>query len=439
MQQLLLKTLQTIDDWQNKKYLVAISGGVDSVVLAHLFKTAGLSFELAHCNFKLRGAESDADQAFVESFAQKLNIPVHIKVCDISKDTGNIQILARNKRYEWFDQLSKKRHFDYIVTGHNLNDKMETFFINLMRGTGLNGLLSIRNTGKILRPLLEISRNSILAYARQNDLKWREDSSNASDKYLRNFIRHHIIPQFYKKEPGFDNRFLTTIKHLEQNYEAVQEWFQMHYNNLVEENNDHYRLDLKKFKDLNLKDLFLHYWLSAYGFTDSKEIFKLIHTQTGRRMFSDKYVLYKHGEYLILTRPRNTDDTVYKIPVKTTKIEKPVSLELNIKPLPDDDKKYLSADADEAYIDFDKLNKELTLRKIKPGDYFYPLGMTGKKKINDYLKDKKISVFEKENIYLLCNRNDIVWVVGFQVDNRYKITDKTKKVLHIKQFKTKTI
>ncbi len=429
-----IQRLKKIDNYQTKKYLIAISGGLDSIVLAYLFYRSGLNFELAHCNFKLRKKESDDDQRFVENFAKKYKIPLHTKICDAKKnEEKNTQIAARNLRYEWFDQLKEKYHFDYIVTAHHLNDSIETFFINLQRSTGLKGLLGIQETQKFLRPLLDFTRTEIEKFAKENQLKWREDSSNASDKYLRNKIRHQIIPKFIEINPAFEKNVSKTIKRLTESNEIIQEWFENNYKKLVEIEGNIQKINIDKLLKIKHINQFLYEWLSLYDFSDWKAINELLQAQTGKFVATDKYQLLKHGNYLILhPKLNNNKQKTYLI----NRLENFQYLPFNINyellnKNEIDFERIKKAKPNEIYIDYDKIKFPLILRKWQAGDYFYPFGMKGKKKLSDYFKDEKLSLFEKENIWLLCDNKNIIWVVGKRPDNRFRITENTKKILKI--------
>ena len=436
MLQKLKQNIKQIPDWQAKKYLLAFSGGIDSVVLANALKQLGVRFALAHCNFKLRGAESDADQAFVEKFAKANQIPLYINVCDLSQTEKNIQIAARNARYQWFDSLLEQHQFEYLLTAHHLDDSLETFFINLLRATGLKGLLGIRDHHKILRPLQNITRQEILEFARQHNLIWREDSSNASDKYRRNFIRHHIIPKLVKLQPDFHQSFYKTLEYLKQNQAVIDDWFENVKNEVINGDKGISKLDIKAFDTVKQQDLFLFHWLSSYGFTDMKAIKQLLKTQTGKEIFSRTHRLTKHGDYLLLQKVEKLDNQVRYLPEQIFEISTPIHLKWDIIDRKQIDECVIkSAKSNEIYIDYDLVDFPLSLRKWQAGDYFYPLGMKGKKKVSDYFKDIKLTPSEKEKIWLLCNRNDIVWIVGKRMDERYKITEKTEKILHLQLVK----
>ncbi len=429
--------IQKIPGYQKKRFLLTISGGVDSVVLSDLFKKLELDFELAHCNFKLRGEESDADQAFVTQWAKQLDIPLHINICDLSENlTQNTQIAARDARYNWFFDLQQKYDFDYIVTGHHLDDSLETFFINLMRATGLKGLLGINDNQKILRPLNTFTRKEIVNYAKKESLKWQEDSSNASDKYRRNFIRHHIIPKFLEAQPQFYDNFHKTLQHLQQSQQVVNEWFAEKKEQLVQPKQAVQSLSIPLLNQLSAPDLFLFHWLSPYGFKDWKAVQQLLQAQSGKELFSPSHRLTKHGNELLLEKYNFIEGRQnFTIDVSKKEITRPFHLQISKidrNNLPDNT--YKKATYNEAYIDLEKIAFPLHIRKWEAGDYFYPLGMKGKKKLSDYFKDKKMTPSEKEKIWLICDaKNNIVWIAGKRLDNRYSITEKTKNILHLKQ------
>ncbi len=433
------QSLQSIPGWTAKKYLLAISGGIDSMVLAHLFKKLELDFELAHCNFKLRGQESDADQNFIISFAKENGLKLHLNVCDLSNSKQNTQIAARNARYQWFQQLMQQSPFDYLVTAHHLDDSIETFFINLQRGTGLKGLLGITDQKNVLRPLKQISRQEITEYAKRHQISWREDSSNASDKYRRNYIRHHIIPEFTKTNPAFYQNFNKTFLYLKQSQDVIDLWFNNEHNKIVKKNNQNFLVDLKQLKQSAAPELFLYHWLSPYGFTDFKAVKALINNQSGKTIYSPTHRLIKNRDTLVLSEKSSTfKNNFYKMDynqsVKIANLEfEPRLIDAqNIT-----EKTYFEAEKNEAFIDYDLLQMPLTVRKWQTGDYFYPLGLNGKKKLSDFFINQKISLSEKEKIWLFCNGKDIVWISGFRIDNRYKITDQTKRILHIKMTEKK--
>jgi len=426
--------LQKIKDWQNKKYLLAVSGGIDSMVLAHIFNNLNLDFSLAHCNFKLRGNESDADQQFVENFSTTNKIPLFVKTCDLSSTTENIQVAARNLRYEWFRELLELHAFDYLVTAHHLNDSIETFFINLLRGSGIKGLTGIINSTDIIRPMQDIKREEILKFANKNHLQWREDSSNESDKYQRNYIRHHIIPEFKKLNPDFENAMLKTFNLLLLYQKLTEDWFEIASNYNLNNYNEIQSIDLKYFKKQKHQELFLYHWLSPYGFSDWKAIKQLIDkAQNGKYLISGNYRLSKNKNQIILEEIYTKDNHQYKIHLNQTNIKQPLDLSVKLLKIEDVKNRYKKAAPSEVFLDYNRLGFPLIIRKWKAGDYFYPLGMKGKKKLSDFFIDEKMSLTEKEKIWLICTaENNIAWIVGKRPDNRYKITENTRYVVHIK-------
>ena len=427
----LQQNLQKIPDWQNKKYLLAISGGVDSMVLADALQKLGLHFELAHCNFKLRGSDSNADQEFVEKYAKQHKIPAHIKICDVTREK-NIQIAARKARYQWFNTLVEKHNFDYILTAHHLDDSIETFFINLLRATGLRGLLGIGNHDKIYRPLSEVRRKEIMTYAAQNQVLWRKDISNQSDKYRRNFIRHHIIPRLAELQPGFYKSFSKTFNYLQQSQAVIDEWFENLKRQVVSKDGEVYILDLKVFEPVQQKALFLFHWLSVYGFTDIEGAVQLLKNQSGKEIFSKEFRLTKHGDFLLLQKIETGGREAIKLYEYRKETKFPIGIKWDLIDRNKIDESVIkSAKSDEIFIDYDLIEFPLTLRKWEAGDYFYPIGLSGKKKLSDYFTNLKLSRPEKEKVWLLCNRNQIIWVVGKRMDERYKITKKTEKILHL--------
>ena len=431
MVQKIINNFHKTPGWQTKKYLLAVSGGVDSMVLTDVLKKLELNFELAHCNFKLRGADSNADQVFIEKYAKKQNIPVHIKICDVTR-SKNIQIAARKARYQWFNYLLDKHNFDYILTAHHLDDSIETFFINLLRSTGLKGLTGIGSHQKIYRPMIDVTRTEILKYAAQNQVLWREDRSNSSDKYKRNFIRHRIIPKLVELHPGFYKSFSKTFGFLQQSQSVIEEWFENTKQKIVSTEANVLKLDIHKFEKVNQKELFLFQWLSEYGFSDIEMAKQLLQNQSGKEIFSKEFRLTKHGDFLLLQKIETGNRQVYKLYENTKGIKYPLQLKWEIIDRNEiDDTVFKSASNNEIFIDYDLLKFPLILRKWEAGDYFYPLGMSGKKKISDYFTDIKLSRPDKEKMWLICNRNDIVWVTGKRMDERYKITSRTKKILHL--------
>ncbi|MEZ4840144.1 MAG: tRNA lysidine(34) synthetase TilS [Flavobacteriaceae bacterium] len=423
---------------KDKKLLIAISGGIDSVVLTHLFYELEYSISLAHCNFRLRGKESDGDEAFVEDLAKKLDIPVFIKKFDTlqfaSEEKLSVQLAARKLRYDWFNELLHQKQYDYLLTAHHADDAVETYLINLSRGTGLDGLTGIpKQNGKIIRPLLPFSREQIEKYAKEQNIDWREDSTNEETKYLRNKIRHKIIPILKELNPNFLNGFSKTQDNLQGIRVIADDRIEEVSKDVISESADKsvIQFNIEKLKELSNPKAYLFEMLKKYGFTEWNDVENLLNTQSGKYVYSNSHKLLKDREFLLLSKIIDSiseavffieKDNLFlkteKIALKITEIDKAIS---SLKSLP----------STSILIDKDLLKFPLIVRKWKEGDYFYPFGMKGKKKISKYFKDQKISNFEKENSWLLCSENDIVWVVGQRSDDRFKITDKTKHIVQI--------
>lgn len=423
---------------KDKKLLIAISGGIDSVVLTHLFYELEYSISLAHCNFRLRGKESDGDEAFVEDLAKKFDIPVFIKKFDTlrfaSDEKLSVQLAARKLRYDWFNKLLQQKQYDYLLTAHHADDAVETYLINLSRGTGLDGLTGIpKQNGKIIRPLLPFSREQIEKYAKEQNIDWREDSTNEETKYLRNKIRHKIIPILKELNPNFLNGFSKTQDNLQGIRVIADDRIEEVSKDVISESADKsvIQFNIEKLKELSNPKAYLFEMLKQYGFTEWNDVENLLNTQSGKYVYSNSHKLLKDREFLLLSKIIDSiseavffieKDNLFlkteKIALKITEIDKAIS---SLKSLP----------STSILIDKDLLKFPLIVRKWKEGDYFYPFGMKGKKKISKYFKDQKISNFEKENSWLLCSENDIVWVVGQRSDDRFKITDKTKHIVQI--------
>jgi tRNA(Ile)-lysidine synthase len=404
--------------------LIACSGGLDSMTLVHLLTNTGIDFHLAHCNFGLRGAESDNDEAFVRKSAEKLNRKLFVKKFELNQHEGSIQLAARNLRYDWFKELLNEHKFDYILTAHHADDSLETFLINLSRGTGIEGLTGIPEENRsTLRPLLPFSRAQILAYAKDNNILWREDSSNAETKYVRNKIRHKIVPELKELHPTFLNNFSATQKHLEQTNSWVQSQIIYIKQKLFIKEHNNFKINIKKLEKIYLLDVTLYLLFKAYGFTNIKDLRLLLSAESGKELHSKTHRLVKDREHLLLAENRSESQEVYELAEEG--IHTPLKLVLkDVAAMEDYSKNTI-------YVDKETLNYPLVIRKRENGDYFYPLGMNGKKKLSKYFKDEKIDILSKEKQWLLCSDSQIVWVIGRRADDRFKVTQKTKQLVKI--------
>ncbi|MCF6181377.1 tRNA lysidine(34) synthetase TilS [Lutibacter sp.] len=430
---------------KDKKLLITISGGIDSVVLTHLLHKLKFNIALAHCNFKLRGKDSFKDAAFVKNLSKTLKIPFFTIEFETEKYAEkhkiSIQMAARDLRYHWFQKISEEQHFDYVLTAHHLDDVLETFLINLTRGTGLNGLTGIPEiNGNIVRPLLPFSRNDILIYAAKNKLQWREDKSNSSTKYVRNKIRHKIIPVLKELNPNLLNSFENTLNHLKGSQQISQDYINKIYKKVTEEKDNQLIFNINKIKKLSNPKVYLYELLKQYGFTEFEDITALLTAQSGKQVFSKTHRLLKNRATLILTElAKNNNLDSFKIPENTSKIKEPISLKFETITIPFDTKNYqnkileevLFDDKNTVSLDYDKITFPLIIRKWQKGDYFFPIGLKGKKKISKFFKDEKLSITEKENTWLLCSNNQIIWVIGYRLDDRFKVTNSTNKILKI--------
>ncbi|MBK0368961.1 tRNA lysidine(34) synthetase TilS [Flavobacterium agrisoli] len=415
-----------------KKIILATSGGLDSMVMAHLFAKLDYNFAIAHCNFQLRGIESFEDQKFVEDFAQQLAKPVFVTQFDTlafaSDYKLSVQVAARELRYNWFYELLETEHYDYILTAHHSDDNLETFLINLTRGTGLEGLVGIpESTEKLLRPLLPFSRLEIKEFAEENHIKWREDSSNASTKYIRNKIRHELVPILKEINPKFLEVFQKTQSYLQQAQEMVEDASIMIYQQVAEEIGDEVHVNLDELKRLPNYQSYLYQWFNEYGFTAWNDIYDLVNGQSGKQVLAAHFRLIKDRNTLILCPNQPTDaESFYLIEETQPNVNLPLKLTFG-------DVSHLSSVSNNTiFVDKQKLQFPLTLRKWKEGDVFYPFGMDGKsKKISKFFKDEKLSLPEKENVWLLCSNNQIVWIVGKRADDRFKIENTTTQIFKI--------
>ncbi len=407
------------------KLLVAVSGGIDSMVLCDLLLRSRLNFSVAHCNFQLRGKESDEDEKFVQLYCSENKIPFFSKKFEIIKfkKSGNFstQMAARALRYEWFEELISGKN-EYLLTAHHLNDALETFLINLSRGSGLNGLMGI-NSDKIKRPLLSYSKAEILTYAENRNLKWREDSSNETSDYVRNKIRHKIFPVLEEIHPHFLDNFSKSIQFLNEENQMMQNHLENIKNQLFKKNNDVISISIAQLKKLNPIESYIHHLFMDFGFQKPKEILKLMDSVNGEIRSKSHRMIRNRAEILLAEiNPSELED---EIQLNEDEIlEKPLYLRF----LKSEDQDF---EANEV-LDYEKIKFPLRLRKIKKGDHFFPFGMKGSKKLSKYFKDEKYSKLEKENTWLLVDDEDrIVYVVGKRIDDRFKITKHTHKYLNI--------
>ncbi len=416
---------------KDKNLLIAISGGVDSVVLTHFLSKLGFKISLAHCNFNLRGNESNLDEKFVKELGERLSVPVFTMQFDTKKHARknklSIQIAARNLRYSWFKELLEKHNFHYLLTAHHTDDSLETSLINFIRGSSLEGLMGIPEiNGKIVRPLLAFSKEEIFTYSKENNINWRDDKSNLSSSYIRNRIRHEVVPVLKEINGSLLKSYRKTTKSLQESRQIVEDKVLDISNKILitEKINgtEFIKIDIIKLRRLPNLKAYLYQLLKKYNFKQWDDIYNLLTAQSGKQVFSKTYVLLKDRNFLVLSKRlvASAIEKTYEIFENQRKIYSPVCLNFENAPL------YSKQNNKNIFIDRDKLTFPLKLRGWQKGDLFYPYGMKGKKKLSKFFKDEKMALFQKSNTWLLCNNDDaIVWVVGIRPDSRFVSNEKT--------------
>jgi len=409
---------------------VACSGGLDSVVLAHLCARLGMQISLAHCNFKLRGSESEEDELFIAQLAKQLNITQFITRFDTNEYASvnklSIQMAARELRYQWFKELMDKEELSWILTAHHLDDSLETFLINLSRGTGIEGLSGIPpNSNGIKRPLLPFSRTEIMEYAQEHGIVWQEDSSNEETKYLRNKIRHEIVPVLKELHPTFLENFKKTEEYLSDSAKLLSNYSKELKGKLFIPYHQGYKIAISSLEELSPLQGYLYELFKEYGFHSWNDIGSLLTAMSGKEIRSKTHRLIKDRKHLILQELHQETKAIDEDVLPDELGELPI--ELKIEKVDQIEEKNNTI----LYVDKETLNHRLTVRKWKKGDYFYPLGMDGKKKVAKFFKDEKMDAVAKENQWLLCCGDKIVWIIGRRADDRFKITALTKNILKV--------
>lgn len=411
------------------RIILAVSGGVDSVVMAKLFNGSAYDFAIAHCNFKLRGSDSDKDEEFVNKLAENMGVPFFSQQFDTKKYASShnlsTQVAARELRYQWFSKLMEAEGYQYVATAHHRNDSLETVLYNLTKGTGIHGITGVPiKNDQIIRPLLFTDRESIEAYARENKIKWREDISNQSNDYHRNLIRNEVVPILKKINPGLEKTFEHTLARLQGVEEVLHAAVDAFKSKHVKEVNGDvfYTVEGLEHASIALIDELF----KSYGFTFSQiEDLKKALKSTGKLFYAGGMQLLVDRQFVILSK-RNQNETVSEqlIEQGQTLFEND-ALKLSIA----NELMPISFEKGVEKFDAAKLNYPLKVRKWKEGDYFYPLGMKGKKKLSDFMIDNKIPLNLKERVYVLESDKKIVWVIGYRVDDRFKVTPDTKQVV----------
>ena len=424
---------------ENDKILLAVSGGIDSIVMLDLFVKAGYICAIANCNFNLRGEESDQDLLFVKKLSEEHNIPFFTTSFNTGEYADNnrisIQMAARLLRYEWFEEIRINSNYDKISTAHNKNDIIETFLINLIRGTGIRGLTGIPvRSDHIIRPLLCFTREEIEKYSDETSLQWREDSSNSQTRYARNKIRHLIIPALKELNPSIVNTMTDNTNRLKEVEDIYLHSLEKARKNLVVRESDHSWISVNELKKLTPLYTWTYELVKDFDFSPHivKDIVKNMDAESGRQFFSSTHRLVKDRNKLIIHPLKDTENKRFYIEDPSQDTEEPVRLELNILPPAGMDE--IPADQSVAWFDLDLLEFPLMIRKWEPGDYFMPLGMKNMKKLSDFFIDNKFSLPEKENTWLLISGNKIAWIIGKRIDERFRISEDTRRILQFRIF-----
>lgn len=456
---LLKSFIQYIQDqnlFQKDDYLLlAVSGGADSVVLCELCFQAGFHFAIAHCNFQLRMEESERDERFVRQLGEKYWTKVYVKKFETEEyaeaNKISIQVAARELRYQWFGELLKNddrqpanddlnttfniRHLTYLLTAHHANDNIETLLMNFFKGTGIKGLQGIvKKQEKIVRPLLFAKREDILSFIKENNLKFVEDSSNNSDKYTRNYFRHQLIPSIQKVFPNVEENLLNNIGRFKEIEILYQQAIDLHKKKLMEQKGNEIHVPvLKLLKTKPLKTV-IYEIIKEYGFTphQTEEVANLLKSESGKYISSATHKIIKNRNWLIIA-PINTLEANH-ILIDKNDIEidfEPGKLKIKRQPITSNRQPINRASEFTATLDEKNISFPLLLRKWKQGDYFYPLGMQKKKKLSKFFIDQKISLTEKEKIWVIESDKKIIWVIGKRIDDRFKITDNTVSLFSI--------
>ena len=420
---------------QQQKVLLAISGGIDSMVLLHLFEKSGFDYGIAHCNFQLRGNESDLDEEFVKKQVLIHGVPAYFETFDTKEHADikgiSIEMAARELRYEYFEKIRVENSFDFIATAHHQDDLIETFFLNLSRKTGIKGLTGIKEkAGKIIRPLLFASRSEIEKCSTDYYIEYREDSTNSEVVFQRNFLRHKILPLFLELNPSFKKNILASIENLKDAEQVYSGSLQSEKIEVVSADKNDTVINIDKLRKSAFPKILLFEILTEFNFnaTVVDEIYRSLSTDSGKQFFSKTHRLIKDRKELFVSPIKENGTKYFYIENEDIELFEP--LDITIEKLPANDFQIIKK-TNVACLNLSEIEFPLLIRKWKQGDYFQPLGMTGFKKVSDFFIDQKIPIHEKENIWILCSGKKIIWIMGHRIDNRFKITPQTSTVLKI--------
>jgi tRNA(Ile)-lysidine synthase len=419
-----------------ERLLLAVSGGVDSVVLCELCFQSGYAFTIAHCNFQLRGEESDADADFVQQLGLRYQADVLVKKFDTADYAAaqkiSIQVAARELRYNWFASSLLSLNLNLTLTAHHRDDAIETLLMNFFKGTGISGLHGILSKqGNIVRPLLFASKEMLLNFAKENDLPWREDSSNLSDKYTRNYLRHHLLPLVKTIYPEVENNLSGNITRFREAEILYRQSIALHQKKLLEPKGDEVHIAVLKLKKTEALSTVLYEIVKPYHFTPGQlpDIIHLLDAESGKYVISPTHRILRNRAWLIIAplQAATAQRLLIEAGMQEINFEgRQLQLELL------DTVQDINPDPAVAQLDAGQISFPLLLRRWEKGDYFYPLGMPKKKKLSRFFIDQKLSVAQKEKIWVIEMNKKIIWVAGMRIDDRFKITGKTKQVLLLK-------
>lgn len=417
------------------KILLAVSGGIDSMVMLNLFEKSNFNYGVVHCNFQLRGADSDKDEDFVRQHVLVHGTPFFFNRFETEEYADlngiSIEMAARELRYRYFEQIRAENNFDFIATAHHLDDLLETFFLNLTRKTGIRGLTGIKEkSGQLIRPMLFTNRKEIEDFARESFISFREDRTNSEVVYQRNFIRHRIFPLFLSMNPAFDSNLAETIKNLRETEEVYTFFIEKEKEKIISQSENELSVEIEELLKSPFPDTVLFEILSSFNFNPkvSTQVFQSLLNPPGKQFFSKSHRLVKDRKYLFVTPLPDSEKRIFYIEEDDLELFAP--FDLTIEKIGADNFQLLK-DKNIACVSFDKLDFPLLIRKWQQGDYFKPLGMSGFKKISDFLIDEKVPIHKKENVWLLCSGRKVVWIMGYRIDERFKITSDTKTVLKV--------
>lgn len=422
------------------RILMAVSGGVDSMVMSHLFLEAGYRTGIIHCNFSLRASESDKDEEMVREYAGLNSIPFYTRRFETKifarKNGLSVQMAARELRYAWFEEVRVENNFDCIAVAHNLNDNIETLLINLTRGTGISGMTGMKPSfNNIIRPLLFATRNDILKYCHQHSIKYREDKSNSDTKYIRNKIRHLIVPLLKEINPSIEFTLNETAERFQGISEILAEHIAEIQHRVSEQEGELITYNVKLLKKYIINSSVLYELFKPYGIANVRlnDLRKVIEGKTGGQIYTETHRIIKNRNEIIVTKePKGIAKSYYINKVSDFKNIPEIS---SAKLVDIGNNFEIPSDSAVACIDYDKIRFPLIVRSWKPGDYFYPLGMRQRKKLSDYFIDNKYSILDKEIKLVIESEGKILWVVGDRIDNRYRISKSTSRGLIIKSVK----